>query len=123
MIRRPPKSTRTDTLLPYTTLFRSSEGLLKQRLDGAQLAKACSAEDWPRPASAPWAGAPLQASTEEHTSELQSVMRISYSFLCLEKKKQMRWNSAHDYDRPAYINTAHDRHTNYTKHGTRQHTG
>src|SRR3546814_13787203 len=75
MIRRPPRSTRTDTLLPYTTLFRSTGG----------------------------AGAPRRARfrfrrrrrhhrrlpqrrSEEHTSELQSLMRISYAVFCLKKK-------------------------------------
>src|SRR3546814_1372844 len=103
MIRRPPRSTRTDTLFPYTTLFRSI-GFLPRRTGGA-----------PDP-EAPAAGPRLQKvrqddlaeqleglavakerafvgrhrlrhRSEEHTSELQSLMRISYAVFCLKKKK------------------------------------
>src|SRR3546814_1589432 len=73
MIRRPPRSTRTDTLFPYTTLFRS----------------------YLPPSVLPcWAGrgspaaAQESARSEEHTSELQSLMRISYAVFCLKKKKK-----------------------------------
>src|SRR3546814_2190521 len=72
MIRRPPRSTRTDTLFPYTTLFRSVER--RPRLPdraGAQCDR----------------GQPRRS--EEHTSELQSLMRISYAVFCLKKKKKM----------------------------------
>src|SRR3546814_8483614 len=80
MIRRPPRSTRTDTLFPYTTLFRSH----RERR-------------WPK-SHAPEGGRPrgcglllprAQPSlrSEEHTSELQSLMRISYAVFCLKKKK------------------------------------
>src|SRR3546814_6606867 len=95
MIRRPPRSTRTDTLFPYTTLFRSG---------GAH-----------RPSPQPWQGRVPRESTasagssgrscrsrgpgrkpslrersrsEEHTSELQSLMRISYAVFCLKKKNK-----------------------------------
>src|SRR3546814_7723833 len=74
MIRRPPRSTRTDTLLPYTTLFRSCRGSI-----GVRPARLRS-----RPA----ASAPAERS-EEHTSELQSLMRISYAVFCLKKKKKL----------------------------------
>src|SRR6056297_2140592 len=81
MIRRPPRSTRTDTLFPYTTLFRSSEievlaavhdheGVESVPLDSIELAR-----------------------SEEHTSELQSLRRISYAVFCFKKK--------HHDDRPA----------------------
>src|SRR3546814_4681612 len=95
MIRRPPRSTRTDTLFPYTTLFRShllsggSEGdLLVWKLPEPERAEFAS--------SVPHAdGAPLAFSpggerfrSEEHTSELQSLMRISYAVFCLKKKKK-----------------------------------
>src|SRR3546814_9730881 len=76
MIRRPPRSTRTDTLFPYTTLFRSRAGPL--RADG---------DDPPH-----WRGTDggsagqRHARSEEHTSELQSLMRISYAVFCLKKK-------------------------------------
>src|SRR3546814_12211473 len=77
MIRRPPRSTRTDTLFPYTTLFRS------------QYANACGAFAVSRHGCAPaipWATRG-EARSEEHTSELQSLMRISYAVFCLKKKK------------------------------------
>src|SRR3546814_1060195 len=75
MIRRPPRSTRTDTLFPYTTLFRSP--VLEQRAHRVHL----------RVAGAAVAARPMDRS-EEHTSELQSLMRISYAVFCLKKKKR-----------------------------------
>src|SRR3546814_2293184 len=91
MIRRPPRSTRTDTLFPYTTLFRSA------RRDGP--AGVCFPDAQPRfqmdgpvrdrrehdPAHI--VPRPIKARSEEHTSELQSLMRISYAVFCLKKKK------------------------------------
>src|SRR3546814_12625436 len=83
MIRRPPRSTRTDTLFPYTTLFRS------HRLPA--LAARRPAGHRPGPAQGQRGAAhrgrqrALQRS-EEHTSELQSLMRISYAVFCLKKK-------------------------------------
>src|SRR3546814_5503944 len=97
MIRRPPRSTRTDTLFPYTTLFRSRERQISLRDD-----RACPrpGRNAPHPAShippkraesgyiqpkandARW----LSDRSEEHTSELQSLMRISYAVFCLKKK-------------------------------------
>src|SRR3546814_7131482 len=77
MIRRPPISTRTDTLFPYTTLFRSLQWRLvvgATHLDNrhrlGQLLRRCR----------------LSRRSEEHTSELQSLMRISYAVFCLKKK-------------------------------------
>src|SRR3546814_1519187 len=119
MLRRPPRSTRTDTLFPYTTLFRSKEGHLcghrsetadqQDSQDGAEHGT-CQAEherledDAEQHLGTGGAGtaeqgdraAPgLQADqeqgeerSEEHTSELQSLMRISYAVFCLKKKKQ-----------------------------------
>src|SRR3546814_9251396 len=80
MIRRPPRSTRTDTLFPYTTLFRSDEGAPGAQIYHHQMV--------PRTAMAVGGGgAGLTASrSEEHTSELQSLMRISYAVFCLKKK-------------------------------------
>src|SRR3546814_3508104 len=72
MIRRPPRSTRTDTLFPYTTLFRS-------RSSACRPSWRCST---PRSPMSAWA-----IRSEEHTSELQSLMRISYAVFCLKKKK------------------------------------
>src|SRR3546814_10640113 len=81
MIRRPPRSTRTDTLFPYTTLFRSRKassvkGLFSDRPSVKQIASA--------PRSTTFASRKMRS--EEHTSELQSLMRISYAVFCLKKK-------------------------------------
>src|SRR3546814_1608545 len=89
MIRRPPRSTRTDTLFPYTTLFRSirvhevervvvllrREGDVAQRL--AVVRSGIAGE-----------GQLVADRSEEHTSELQSLMRISYAVFCLKKKNK-----------------------------------
>src|SRR3546814_11064372 len=87
MIRRPPRSTRTDTLFPYTTLFRSEAG-------GAPL------RSEPLRSAAPerTVGSRRHAAdrSEEHTSELQSLMRISYAVFCLKKKKKQK-NITHTY--------------------------
>src|SRR3546814_5570264 len=85
MIRRPPRSTRTDTLFPYTTLFRSRPAGSRRRRDvrgrgGRQ------ASDAIRSSTALKTTAPR---SEEHTSELQSLMRISYAVFCLKKKKKI----------------------------------
>src|SRR3546814_6603232 len=74
MIRRPPRSTRTDTLFPYTTLFRSNDG--RKRL--AKIVLRLPPEQRP-------CARDVERS-EEHTSELQSLMRISYAVFCLKKK-------------------------------------
>src|SRR3546814_16503168 len=75
MIRRPPRSTRTDTLFPYTTLFRSAIRLLKQVGDrSSELDAQASLDDL------------TGLRSEEHKSELQSLMRISYAVFCLKKK-------------------------------------
>src|SRR3546814_10005916 len=81
MIRRPPRSTRTDTLFPYTTLFRS--GLSQQ---AAALDRAVRRG---RRLGFPGAHHRPGPRSEEHTSELQSLMRISYAVFCLKKKKQI----------------------------------
>src|SRR3546814_5994900 len=106
MIRLPPISTRTDTLFPYTTLFRSGgcsrrsgaiaywihrdrachlAGLAGGLLSGGQL---------PHPA---------RRRSEEHTSELQSLMRISYAVFCLKKKKESSY--IHTYSNHILIKT------------------
>src|SRR3546814_9000485 len=125
MIRRPPRSTRTDTLFPYTTLFRSADG--DARHEGGPVAR----DPRPREGSASaihrreprqdaraicvgecrmiesedgWSctccGAPAEMKfgawsfgeqrSEEHTSELQSLMRISYAVFCLKKKRKQQ---------------------------------
>src|SRR3546814_7763908 len=83
MIRRPPRSTRTDTLFPYTTLFRSDQAPLAQGLvGGLGLRRAAGKADQHEIAHR---RQHLERS-EEHTSELQSLMRISYAVFCLKKK-------------------------------------
>src|SRR3546814_5466482 len=94
MIRRPPRSTRTDTLFPYTTLFRSITSpracapCLGERAPSDRAQKRCQSEH-------------KDSRSEEHTSELQSLMRISYAVFCLKKKKntitnaQLQYNLSH----------------------------
>src|SRR3546814_1811137 len=86
MIRRPPRSTRTDTLFPYTTLFRSQPARDAGRVRPDRAA-ALHRHSRPDPLHRD-AGAisPLPRRSEEHTSELQSLMRISYAVFCLKKK-------------------------------------
>src|SRR3546814_7962071 len=102
MIRRPPRSTRTDTLFPYTTLFRSGDlpqGLFRTRRHRAaaapQLFPLHRAVGGGRCRLCPGKGAAhrrrpwrRRGRSEEHTSELQSLMRISYAVFCLKKKKK-----------------------------------
>src|SRR3546814_3788324 len=101
MIRRPPRSTRTDTLFPYTTLFRSGRVLVRGHREAGRRDPRRAAGH--RPGSDPRAvlaevdalgpqQLPLGAAaasrpgrSEEHTSELQSLMRISYAVFCLNK--------------------------------------
>src|SRR3546814_4086444 len=105
MIRRPPRSTRTDTLFPYTTLFRSV--LLRHLYGSAALCRGIAAlscalcagcQGQQQAAEQKCCGTPQdavkkphapfsQTRSEEHTSELQSLMRISYAVFCLKKKK------------------------------------
>src|SRR3546814_8484934 len=108
MIRRPPISTRTDTLFPYTTLFRSQKCGMSMRdtgsvtktrskAPGSRLSRRLRARStgsghcWPITSSriSDVEGLSCDPSTrsEEHTSELQSLMRISYAVFCLKKKK------------------------------------
>src|SRR3546814_9800440 len=111
MIRRPPRSTRTATLFPYTTLFRSTKGFEGPGWS-VRLGRAFRAQPFPRDkrcggrteeqdhgrrgnrrtaCRTAAGGATAAAGTgrsEEHTSELQSLMRISYAVFCLKKKKQ-----------------------------------
>src|SRR3546814_12852426 len=88
MIRRPPRSTRTDTLFPYTTLFRSDgESGFQWRFRRAPLGKPGTLGYAAHAFSRSRAGTDR---SEEHTSELQSLMRISYAVFCLKKKKTTR---------------------------------
>src|SRR3546814_6702537 len=88
MIRRPPRSTRTDTLFPYTTLFRSLVGFLEleQRLELAVLFLQGAGRDQCAARVGQVLAQPAVLRSEEHTSELQSLMRISYAVFCLKKK-------------------------------------
>src|SRR3546814_1978278 len=97
MIRRPPRSTRTDTLFPYTTLFRSlliALALFEQAIDvdaawiAGHLDELWQAEQWGEDA----------LRSEEHTSELQSLMRISYAVFCLKKKKKKKYREKIKYN-------------------------
>src|SRR3546814_8739764 len=111
MIRRPPRSTRTDTLFPYTTLFRSIAGgsgvasstvwlasaILASSLPVLPLPQADSAR--PQAARETIRGSFIKGRSEEHTSELQSLMRISYAVFCLKKKQTQKHKSnAHPHE-------------------------
>src|SRR3546814_19298983 len=89
MIRRPPRSTRTDTLFPYTALFRSRRPGRRQRTGRGGRPPAPGGEGPPRAAVVRRGRPPpcRRRRSEEHTSELQSLMRISYAVFCLKKKK------------------------------------
>src|SRR6056297_3898815 len=78
MIRRPPRSTRTDTLFPYTTLFRSACA----RATGQRFHQLVARREGPFGA--------VEGRSEEHTSELQSRRRTSYAVFCLKKKKKKK---------------------------------
>src|SRR3546814_8460496 len=115
MIRRPPKSTRTDTLVPYTTLFRSHIASFRLKVScdfrihavmainirdifdeiggAAKVARLMNA-----PVTTVWAWQKSNRRSEEHTSELQSLMRISYAVFCLKKKTNTKHNKT--YVRP-----------------------
>src|SRR3546814_7871919 len=100
MIRRPPRSTRTDTLFPYTTLFRSQFAPAKGRIGARNAQIGRAAEQQVDNLRAGQIGKRLGKKrccarylrggkggrSEEHTSELQSLMRISYAVFCLKKK-------------------------------------
>src|SRR3546814_9021612 len=116
MIRRPPRSTRTDTLFPYTTLFRSQAaaglGIVegsRVRLGNRQGSLVVHAKLFD--------GLQPDVGSEEHTSELQSLMRISYAVFCLKKKTILQNDSTHDNNGASYIRMSRansDEHT--TKH-------
>src|SRR3546814_6580112 len=98
MILRPPRSTRTDTLFPYTTLFRSLQAHPRPGPAGLRLQS--------RPRSGRRRLRPGRS--EEHTSELQSLMRISYAVFCLKKKKKTKHTITQD-DHRTLSKTQHNR--------------
>src|SRR3546814_8088590 len=98
MIRRPPRSTRTDTLFPYTTLFRSDGDVHRdadrahpsRRDQGDEADREDDIERRMRRRIGDHAANLAVDRSEEHTSELQSLMRISYAVFCLKKKKNKK---------------------------------
>src|SRR3546814_3214251 len=118
MIRRPPRSTRTDTLFPYTTLFRSRAARIcvgstpsprgsrcLAGLHGSRVLQATP--NWTRQTAISCRARVIRS--EEHTSELQSLMRISYAVFCLKNKHTTRSNIA----------TVHvTKHTNHSSSAT-----
>src|SRR3546814_12021648 len=95
MIRRPPRSTRTDTLFPYTTLFRSTDPISldkslpdRDRRDSVDAQGGLSLAGAHLMITVPDEPPKVDDRSEEHTSELQSLMRISYAVFCLKKKKK-----------------------------------
>src|SRR3546814_5197788 len=104
MIRRPPRSTRTDTLFPYTTLFRSLRIYYDVGGHGCDVAF-IRPERWRQGGHVRTSRGSGGDSTvgrhgrrsEEHTSELQSLMRISYAVFCLKKKQETQNTSNNDY--------------------------
>src|SRR3546814_3357456 len=101
MIRRPPRSTRTDTLFPYTTRFRSAP------VQGPEARHRGSAAGpgrrRPRRRPPERSGASPARRSEEHTSELQSLMRISYAVFCLKKKTQVFGNAFRNVYTEAHV--------------------
>src|SRR3546814_2641525 len=102
MIRRPPRSTRTDTLFPYTTLFRSAS-LIASRWAALILVTAplgppmsCAAAALKVTGASSHSSSIRAGRSEEHTSELQSLMRISYAVFCLKKKLEQKTISHND---------------------------
>src|SRR3546814_4359075 len=116
MIRRPPRSTRTDTLFPYTTLFRSrmiDDGLFT-RFPCDEVYAFHNMPLLGKGKASVRPGATLQRS-EEHTSELQSLMRISYAVFCLKKKKRSKLS---EYDPMNIINHTTHKKKQYINHET-----
>src|SRR3546814_6869303 len=107
MIRRPPRSTRTDTLFPYTTLFRSQIAE-----DRTQAEAAKDEHEKGRDPQQDRAFEQRGVRSEEHTSELQSLMRISYAVFCLKKKNTQIQN------RPRYIHNSKNYYVQHNKHTT-----
>src|SRR3546814_2215030 len=93
-IRQPPRSTRTDTLFPYTTLFRSARRGARHAPRRACPSDAAAAPTHARRTSRQG----REERSEEHTSELQSLMRSSYAVFCLKKKSETTTNRRPTYN-------------------------
>src|SRR3546814_9985714 len=119
MIRRPPRSTRTDTLFPYTTLFRSLPPSRWRSREAGAVLRLSTWQDSPRSVAPPvFDGSPPRRPdtrprlgrrhprSEEHTSELQSLMRISYAVFCLKKKKKNHTSRYNYQYNPIHIKQA-----------------
>src|SRR3546814_1133389 len=123
MIRRPPRSTRTDTLFPYTTLFRSdnialissnaSRSFSTIPLSGDAVGVRCFHAAM---ASALYSLSMLMPRSEEHTSELQSLMRISYAVFCLKKKKSQKQQQKNSVPPPSESANHHTNQSHRTLH-------
>src|SRR3546814_6648897 len=120
MLRPPPRSTRTDTLYPYTTLFRSTitavsalrSATIKNSNSHVMVAAHLPARKRQRTPSR----------SEEHTSELQSLMRISYAVFCLKKKRTtfyLHHPSALQKNTPLQYNTQNNIECKHTQHKTK----
>src|SRR3546814_7633474 len=118
MIRRPPRSTRTDTLFPYTTLFRSHQrkrlGDLghggpahrnEHRRRDCKAACYCKSPKQLKMQSVFLRDRLIDERSEEHTSELQSLMRISYAVFCLKNKNRQKTRHRQPLTRPRRTNT------------------
>src|SRR3546814_9418127 len=121
MIRRPPRSTRTDTLFPYTTLFRSPD--LGQPQPGATLYADDTLRGFGVRLAYTWIDLRIpetqpvllvvaetmerrtELRSEEHTSELQSLMRISYAVFCLKKKNKEQKQKEYIHDNSTKVKT------------------
>src|SRR3546814_8100651 len=123
MLRRPPSFTRTDTLFPYTTLFRSIPPVIASSLSHrreamvgfdtsrrARVTRTCGA---PSAETKSCAARPMRRSSrsEEHTSELQSLMRISYAVFCLKKKKYISYKLSYMNETRTYKQDKNQTHT------------
>src|SRR3546814_958337 len=103
MIRRPPRSTRTDTLFPYTTLFRSVGARAELPREGLALIGDQRGQPVFVRKAEPAAGrVETLGRSEEHTSELQSLMRISYAVFCLKKKNMKQSRSRTECNNSKY---------------------
>src|SRR3546814_3898467 len=118
MTQRPPRSTRSDPLLPYTTLFRSLPKNMSQKEKKQRVKDTISQLGLDKCRDTVIGNSMVRGisgRSEEHTSELQSLMRISYAVFCLKKKKTKPIYShpVHTYINMRYnINTSHNYHTN-----------